>query len=646
MNKDFIQQLDFFDEFEDLFNPPNWLTEIPPQSCDISGQDSSMTQIESVLTNVDEYLKKGEVLETLAKEYFSNELKKVSLSEVEESLYSVAVDKEETLLSLVRKIAKKVTRPLLRSIQVPDDEFVKKLCDMVEFDVSIRITEKDEFSLNYVLSNSQQKGGPDTILEVTLMESGYKPLKILGAQNTPHTGSRKSGLYRSGIKAADLGEFFALLIVLSQIKVAFARIREMDEEQKKTDLLYNQFLAIEQDNRERFSQRTYKDTGCGFVGDGTLIGKELWMPVNFSGAPLPLMRSYILKKQLSYKDFSNYGTCLKAWKTQYSQLEKEQALDSMPVVLDFSRSQDLFATCFMEILDIHYHDFLPRCATSAIEDYWPYLSTSLDKAWYHVQDSIYGLITRLFYVLHETKSQQAKSLKYYRELSSDYARSYQQKKNIPKKTLQAMQDSVFNRYFGYVEFDETCDLEKLKIITDEFIAVKETYLSFVDSSKNALRFRRLGHHKAAGLYYPHMKCLCVDVANPYSMLHEYGHLIDYEYGKLSLEYDFLNVRSLYKERMNALMSNPGNVSAQLKGKTKYNLSYYLEPTEIFARSFELYMAKEKGICNSILPKEFSFAYPQDTEFLLAVKDYFDQLLSSLNCKNSSCHTDIRCVAGH
>ena len=63
-------------------------------------------------------------------------------------------------------------------------------------------------------------------------------------------------------------------------------------------------------------------------------------------------------------------------------------------------------------------------------------------------------------------------------------------------------------------------------------------------------------------------------------------------------------------------------------KGKYNVAYYLKPTEIFARSFELYVRYILGVDNDLLPKEFSKAvYPcNNEEFMQEIAAYFNALL--------------------
>ena len=125
-------------------------------------------------------------------------------------------------------------------------------------------------------------------------------------------------------------------------------------------------------------------------------------------------------------------------------------------------------------------------------------------------------------------------------LSGDYARSFQTKKNIPQKYIKAMAKSGFNEYFGYVEFDEECDLALMEELYKEYGAFAKE-LKVQKFPEVSLRFRKLGNHKASGLYYYTLKCLCVDVRFPGSFVHEVGHAIDYHLDHISEKYAFHEV---------------------------------------------------------------------------------------------------------
>ena len=223
---------------------------------------------------------------------------------------------------------------------------------------------------------------------------------------------------------------------------------------------------------------------------------------------------------------------------------------------------------------------------------------------------------------------------------------------------------MFNRYFGYVEMDELCDKEKVKTIADEFIAMKETYFKSVDLKTVSVRFRRLGNHKAAGLYFPLFRCLCVDIGCPSSFVHEFGHCIDHTTNgdtDLSIGSDFYPIWNRYCYLLDVYMHSGDEAKVgRLKSGSKYNLSYFQVKTEVFARTFEMYCTRVLGIHNSICKpndKEDDFAYPEDEKLMGLVKEYFDRLVAErLNKPGGDEETDdadslkrrheIQCIDGN
>lgn len=214
-----------------------------------------------------------------------------------------------------------------------------------------------------------------------------------------------------------------------------------------------------------------------------------------------------------------------------------------------------------------------------------------------------------------------------RAASESRAKPYELKKNIPQKILESMEKSMLNQFFGFVEYDESVDIEKAVEIEKEFSALREKYFSKVDSKEIAVRFRKLGNYHALGLFYPFIGCLCVDVRSPESMVHEYGHLIDYgkERKNMSLEPKFAHILKMYELHLNNEMDKDKGFKAMMS-KGKYSKKYYLTPTEVFARSFELYVSIILGVKNSLVPLEFdSRIYPyEDKKFMTAIEEYFDE----------------------
>lgn len=219
--------------------------------------------------------------------------------------------------------------------------------------------------------------------------------------------------------------------------------------------------------------------------------------------------------------------------------------------------------------------------------------------------------------------------KYDRKTSSSYAKSYETKKNIPQKIIKAMEESRFNRYFGYVEFDEDSDVQKIMELEEEWEAINKQILHQPKKELVSLRFRKLGNHAAAGLYYPAVQCICVDVRYPSSFIHEYFHMLDYTYGKLSSTYEFSKIYDVYAKKLTSLVEN---TSIKLTGK--YDLNYYLTRTEVFARCAEMYLTRCLGIDNSLCRPDAStgFAYPDDPELKMCIKKYFDMFMQKYCAK--------------
>ena len=175
---------------------------------------------------------------------------------------------------------------------------------------------------------------------------------------------------------------------------------------------------------------------------------------------------------------------------------------------------------------------------------------------------------------------------YDRVQKSDYAKSFETKRNIPTKIQAAMDSTKFLEYgFGFVEFDEQFDLEKLPDIEEQWGLI---YKALPHSeNKPELRFRKIEHRKAHGVYFPAFDCITISVRNVNSMLHEYGHHIDFTYDKdqnLSMSDDFRPLLKGYQKNL-----SDGGV---YKGSM---LNYFLTPTEVFARAFEIY-------CVTVLPR--------------------------------------------
>lgn len=227
---------------------------------------------------------------------------------------------------------------------------------------------------------------------------------------------------------------------------------------------------------------------------------------------------------------------------------------------------------------------------------------------------------------------------------STYARSFQTKKHINKQTQEVMANNEFLNCFKYVELDNEVDLNLFRKLEKDFIELKEK-VPFPMAEDHSFRIKKLGNHKANGIYYAEpIRATIVDVDHPSTFIHEYGHQIDYTYLEgdqmLSESVNFREVYDLYCEELEEQVAKlPVNspFREQWEGKSKANKYYYLLPTEVFARSFELFL-HHKGIESSLLENKVTYSglvYPKNTRYLKAVANYFNELMIQLKKKEES-----------
>lgn len=222
--------------------------------------------------------------------------------------------------------------------------------------------------------------------------------------------------------------------------------------------------------------------------------------------------------------------------------------------------------------------------------------------------------------------------KYEKDLSSDYARSWETKKNIPLKVQEAMKNSPFlNSGFLEVEYDAETDLSKLPPIYKNWVSLYEV-LPKPKEKVNSLRFRKLGNHKASGLYFPAVNCIAVDLRTITSMVHEYGHYLDRKLplgaGDLSLEDDFQEIYNPYFDYLSKYKDKELSTG-------KFDFGYYTTPTEVFARAFEIFVSSEIDVnyvlVNSITEYRKELPYKFLIENYDLVLKYFTNLFNKYNC---------------
>ena len=191
--------------------------------------------------------------------------------------------------------------------------------------------------------------------------------------------------------------------------------------------------------------------------------------------------------------------------------------------------------------------------------------------------------------------------------------------------------SPLRRFFtGGIEYDDETDeacLEEFHGAMDEFLRRLKIPARWGEGVE--LKFRKLGRHRAEGLYYPEQKVLVVEHASVKSFVHEFGHLVDYRGveadgdgpSTLSQLAEFRPYLARLREQMRPARAD----LPQLKGgKGRLTWSYFASPTECFARVFEQFAAEHFPFGSSLLRTRE--AYRCDALFFealpLGLVDYF------------------------
>lgn len=599
---------------------------------------------EEILSAADEYLKKGERLTSLAREKYAKMVSRLSFSATEKKLFNLNV-KSYKNFKLVPKIASGVMRPLLRKLTTYDesDEAYKLIKQLVDFDITIEEVGSVAYENrgNQAIQNgfSVKATNGEELLILTIKEEGYEPLEIYGCKEYAHAKKRKSVLWRDLSATGDIAEALAWMVVISLYNKALVNenliplinLKLMEKYPSPQYVLrsaltvpsLNNLCSDKADIREMYADypaplglpmQKYRHPSsaaveeiCKILGyDGEIMDAEYSDDTLVARNKLEVdqnhhLHMYMLTEQLDYA--FKYIDPVNWVKTEKGKLTYHDLLNHTIPKSNRAQNDPDFVTY-----------------------YWPLPKDNMTDGPRRV---LYN-VDEVMEIVFEDYKKRLEKLEFFKERSSR-ARVWDTKKNIPEKVLKAARESIFNEgYFGFVEFDEETDLEKVAALADEFVAFKETYLKALDTSNVSIRFRKLGNYKAAGLYCFNIGCLCVDFRHPDSFVHEYGHCIDSVMGGDELLSDGADFRPVYEEYERAFRRFVSDSGISLKGK--YNEKYFLRETEVFARSMEMYVTRTLGMKNSICKpdEEMSFAYPKDEKMMEKINEYFSLLFESLN----------------
>lgn len=621
---------------------------IPFDGMDFPGAFSPLTVREKVLESPEEYLKRGERLVTLAKQHLQETTHK-KVPGMLEAVYDMSLDLTKNSPRECMIKLRNIVGGYLRAIKEEGDDSCKALCSLTGGRVSIKIRE-DLSRLKYLLGGEND----DIIIEVNVAKEGDEPHKFFCLKNKPVGLTKKSHvrLYQQSLLTEDIRSVLAYTILYNEIKKALQDATLSEILFTEVGRKYFDPTSVIRSISGMLCQNAFRVLANVFPCEDRKNG--IMMSTLRHELQLYLESGHTLKVAMTgktaiseklAKNLERYGISICIWPEEgmpmtdraalllkesfgdrAPDLEKEiqTILGEMVVPMPDDLSDTYYGSIFWA--DDVLAGELPGYNETFFKTSQFSGAAGVKKE--HFRDcrgtpgSWYwdDWLFKLFFVIYANQHEAYVQWREYKESASEYAKSYMNKSGLPQKTLQAMRSSLLNDYFGFVEYDEDVDLEKAAEVEKMFLAVKETYLGKFDASKNAIRFRKLGNHNAAGLYYPGVKCLCVDYRHPYSFVHEFGHLIDYECGSLSLEGGFYRVKRLYQEWVSKYEST-------FNKKSKYNLQYFLKPTEIFARSFEVYCKVVLGIENDLIPDKFEEAvYPSDKQYINEVTAYFNSLL--------------------
>lgn len=214
--------------------------------------------------------------------------------------------------------------------------------------------------------------------------------------------------------------------------------------------------------------------------------------------------------------------------------------------------------------------------------------------------------------------------KYMKDARGSVATAYMDKKN-PDKIRQEMMANTRLRGqgkpFTKVEIDNDVDPDEYADFERSYEEIAHLLPKVPDDRKPILRIRKLGKHKASGLYFPHVNTVALDVRESGSAVHELAHQFDIAVKQnASLDKEFRGFVGEYARDLKL----PSGMAAS-------KANYYTTPTEVFARGYELYLneklaGKKNRLLNSSKLANFDYAPINDNpELKSQMFKFFDRL---------------------
>lgn len=204
------------------------------------------------------------------------------------------------------------------------------------------------------------------------------------------------------------------------------------------------------------------------------------------------------------------------------------------------------------------------------------------------RDNIYTALTTLETAQREGANFQAQK-KYVKDHQGKIATAWMDKKNPDKIHQEIMKNSKLNKIFKKIEIDNDVDPKEFADFENAYTEISHKLPPFTKGKEPELKVRKLGKHKATGVYFPHKNIIAIDVKTSGSFIHEMAHQYDLTIkNNASLRKEFNEIINQYTHQL--------KLPPELQNKKEY----YSTPTEVFARGFEHYAHQKLGINNRLL----------------------------------------------
>lgn len=186
--------------------------------------------------------------------------------------------------------------------------------------------------------------------------------------------------------------------------------------------------------------------------------------------------------------------------------------------------------------------------------------------------------------------------RYIRENAKKIAGVFDEKKDTDDIRKEMMRTSSLNEHFRGLDLDNEVDPDELADFERCYEEVRTKLPKIPEDRKPKLFVKKLGKHRAIGLFSSSQNSLAVDVRTSAAFIHETGHYFDLVVkDNASLSSEFREIAKGYSANLKVPSTEP-----------KSRWDYLTTSTEVWARNFECYCFERLGINNRLInPDRFS-----------------------------------------